>query len=127
MEESEVEILEPNYSYEKEIPVLVRIKEVKDTNQQIIVNGVPQPIKSYLIHCPKCGRVIYNLNEPGTTMFLATRVCTANQKQLGEIATYCPKCGQKLKYDFGEPIDADMTEEEPQESKEDTSEQSENK
>lgn len=110
MEEVEVEILEPMDTSYKEIPVLVGIKEEVDNSRQMIINGVPQVVVNYLVHCPKCGRVVYALNEPGTNMVIATQVCNANTKQLEEIAQYCPKCGQKLRYDFGEPIDLDITE-----------------
>ena len=69
--------------------------ETQQTNQQIIVNGVPynNTLDVYIALCDNCGTGIYS-DPPGTpySVFSLHLDTLAVNNRLG----YCPNCGAKL-------------------------------
>jgi len=108
----EVEVLEGGHDYTKDIPALATIAEVTDKNSQamIMVNGVAYPVVHHLVHCPKCGRVIVDISNPMVSYSDVCRMCTEAEHKFLNVATYCPACGQRLRYAREEPIDAEVSE-----------------
>lgn len=69
--------------------------ETQQTNQQIIINGVPHDndLEVYIAVCDNCGTGIYS-DPPGTpySLFSLHLDTLAINNRLG----YCPNCGFKL-------------------------------
>lgn len=106
----EVEVLEDGHDYTKDIPALATIAEVVDKNSHVIVNGVAYPVIHHLVHCPKCGRVIVDISNPEISYSDVCRMCTEAEHKFLNVATYCPACGQRLRYAREEPIEAEASE-----------------
>lgn len=106
----EVEVLEDGHDYTKDIPALATIAEAVDKNSHVIVNGVAYPVVHHLVHCPKCGRVIVDISNPEMSYSDVCRMCTEAEHKFLNVATYCPACGQRLRYAREEPIEAEASE-----------------
>lgn len=83
----------------KEISQVVGITAMENPNQSVMVNGQVIMGKSFVLHCPICGRVVYSFDQPGITIAQVLQACKDNKAKLLDIATYCSHCGQKLNYD----------------------------
>ena len=92
-------------SQARDVPAMARVSVAEKTGQTVILNGVPQRALEFRVHCPACGRVIYAFDEPGMTPESARLACRENSGGLLEIATYCPSCGQRLRYDMESAVD----------------------
>ena len=97
-------------NYERDIPNLIGIKEIKNPNGQVIVNGVPLEQKLHVIHCPKCGLVLFQFDHPAMSRLDVIKWCLANKAILEENNRYCPKCGERIRFYSEEPIDAEIIE-----------------
>jgi hypothetical protein len=86
---------------EKEISQVVGITAMENPNQSVMVNGQVVIGKSFVLHCPLCGRVVYSFDNPGITLPQVIQACHDNNAKLLDIATYCSKCGQRLNYNVG--------------------------
>lgn len=83
---------------ERDFSKCIKFKEVEQPTQTVVINGVPQEIKSKVLvaHCPKCDRVILNFgNIPEVE---AIKLCVEHYEEILKQTTYCPCCGQKLDY-----------------------------
>ena len=98
MEEVEVEVLEPQENWEKEIPVLAEVVTTKVPIQRMIINNQEQVIMGEVsaLICPKC-RLIIQQFQPGLpAVEVHKALCTDKEEALNH-TIYCQKCGQKLK------------------------------
>lgn len=96
----DIEILEGSpLVNEKEISKTVRIKSMDNPNQRVVINGEEFQSKTFVLHCPSCGRVVHFFDNPGVTIVDVIKTCNEGKDKLLDIVTYCPKCGQKLNYD----------------------------
>ena len=96
--------------WNREIPTLIGIKQTKNPNQQVIINGIPVESSIHVIHCPHCGLVLFNFDHPGMTKQNIISWCIQNKQVLGENNKYCPKCGNRIRFYTEEPIEAEIVE-----------------
>lgn len=98
MEETEVEVLEPQENWEKEVPVLAEIQTVQVPVQQIIINNEMQNImgEACVLICPKCRLIIQQFQLGIPEVEVHKDLCTDDEAALNH-TLYCQKCGQKLK------------------------------
>lgn len=82
-----------------ELSKVVGITLMDNPNQSVMVNGQVVMGKSFVLHCPDCGRVVYSFDQPGITIGQVLQACQDSKAKLLDIATYCSHCGQKLNYD----------------------------
>lgn len=84
---------------EKDLSKCVKIKEVKQCVQRVVINGVEQSVNNgvFVICCPNCGRLITQLNQI-PTIAIAHKFVSDNHNELLKETSYCPSCGQKLDY-----------------------------
>ena len=106
----EVEVLEDGHDYTKDIPALAMIAQVVDKNSQMMINGVAYPVVHHLVHCPKCGRVIVDISNPEVSYLDVCKMCTQDEAKFLNVATYCPACGQRLRYAREEPVEVEAIE-----------------
>lgn len=86
---------------EKELSRTVGVQVMIDQSRVVIVDGETIVAKSYVLHCPSCGRVVQVFNNQGVSLADVVNICQTNKEELLNNFTYCPKCGQKLNYDVG--------------------------
>jgi uncharacterized protein with PIN domain len=91
----------------KEIEKQVKVTIKEGSSRLVLANNQQQVIHTYLLYCAVCGRVVYSIDS--TPDSLVESVATL-EKQMLNSATYCPQCGQKLKYGVYPIVDAEYTE-----------------
>lgn len=108
MEECEVEILEPQNNWEKEIPALAEIVTTQIPVQRIIVNNQEQVImgEATALICPKCRTIIQQFQPGIPAIEIHQSLCTEDEQALNH-TIYCQKCGQKLKILRPMPIEVE--------------------
>jgi len=94
----------------KEIAKRVSVATMENPGQRVLINGVESNFKQYVLHCSECGRVVYSFDNPALHISDVIKVANDNMKQLLDIATYCPKCGQKLDYALPGIVDGEYQE-----------------
>ena len=75
----------------------VEIAQVEVDNQSVIINGVMQKAVTTVVHCPSCGRILYDFGL-GFDLISATNTVSENREKLQNLFAYCPQCGQKLSF-----------------------------
>lgn len=97
-------------NFERNLPKLVGIQEIKNPNGQLIINGVQVEQKMQVIHCPDCGLVLFQFDHPAADRLSVMNWCRHNKAILEENNRYCPKCGQRIRFYTEEPIEAEIVE-----------------
>lgn len=97
MEEVEVEILEPQEHWEKEIAVVAETRIAKVPVQTIIVNNEQQVMygEAVCLVCPKCNTVIQQF-QPGIPEVEIIKALNTSDEKLLNKHLYCKACGQKI-------------------------------
>lgn len=103
MEDIEIEVLNDNVSWERDIPVLAEIVITQTPIQRMIVNGQEQVVmgEACALICPKCGQIIQQF-QPGVTPLEVVKALSDGKE---EAFIYCSHCGQKLQISRPQPID----------------------
>ena len=104
--DTEVELLEPQEHWDKEIPIQAELVTTQVPIQQIIINNEVQNIMgdAHVLICPKC-RLIIQQFQPGVPeVEIHKSLCTDKEEALNH-TMYCKKCGQKLKVFRPAPVE----------------------
>lgn len=94
----------------KEIATQVQIKEYKEPDQHIIINGqqgtVPGQEHTIFV-CPRCGDILIDVPQEIPEVYRGTII---PKLDLTGAPIYCPNCGQKLDYDVASVIEGEILE-----------------
>ena len=98
MEETDIEVLEPQDNWKKEIPVTAEVRTIQVPVQQIIVNNEVKQIlgESVVLICPKCKTIIQQF-QPGIPEVEVVKALNTDKEQVLNATMYCKGCGQKLR------------------------------
>lgn len=93
---------------DRDIAELVDYQTVVLNTEQVIVNGMMHVIehKATALLCPNCRSTIINFQDMPEVYIRQT--LNRDAAHLYEQASYCPHCGQKLRYE-SEVIEGELT------------------
>jgi predicted RNA-binding Zn-ribbon protein involved in translation (DUF1610 family) len=80
--------------------------KIVDSTSQIIINGVVQKARSYVMCCPNCGKQLLEF-PAGANYGDVIEYLNKNSSDLKKAISYCPACSQNLSYEK-EVIDVDV-------------------
>ena len=107
--EVEVDILEPQEAWEKELATQAAIRAIRVPVQTMVINGEEKVVmgKSLALVCPKCGTVIQQF-QAGISEIEVYKSLTTEDESLLNQTIYCAGCGQKLKLMRELPIENNL-------------------
>lgn len=82
---------------EKKLTKLAELKRITTVENNIIINGIPQPqqVQQFALTCPSCNNILGTFDPRLPETMIIEEISAKDDNQDLQI-TYCPKCGQKV-------------------------------